>query len=93
MCAARVFATDLEVTRTDSLVDSQGRDSEQRMTLTGYATTLWGESYVFDSASPADALSRMLADPESCSGLTDANLADVGVGVSDHAYVVTLGSE
>ena len=93
MCAARVFAADLEVTRTDSLVDSQGRDSEQRATLAGYATTLWAESYVFDSASPADALSRMLADPESCTGLTDASLADVGVGVSGHAYVVTLGTE
>jgi hypothetical protein len=93
MCAARVFAADLEVTRTDSLVDSQGRDSEQRMTLAGYATTLWAESYVFDSASPDDALSRMLANLESCGGLVDSSLSEVGVGVSGHAYVVTLGSE
>jgi len=93
LCAARVFAADLEVTRTDSLVDSQGRSSEERMTLAGYAGTIWAEAYGFGSASPADALSRMLTGLESCSGLTDASLADVGVGVSGDAYVVTLGSE
>jgi hypothetical protein len=93
LCAARVFAADLELTRADSRIDSQGRDSEGRMALAGYATTLWGEGYVSEPASPADALSRMLADPESCIALTDANLADVGVGVSGQVYVVTLGSE
>jgi hypothetical protein len=93
LCAARVFAADLEVTRVESLVDSRGRGSQERLALAGYDFTAWGESFVFDAPSATEALSRMLADADSCSGLTDAVLQDVGVGASGHAYVVTLGAE
>ena len=92
-CAARVFASDIDATGTQSLVDSSGRNTEQRMSAAGYVPKLWGESFAAGSSSPSDALAIMLGDQASCVALTRDGYSDLGVAHVGHVHVVTLGSD
>lgn len=92
-CAARLFGSDLAVTRSRALVDSLGRDSQQRMDAAGYAPRFWAEAFAFRASAPSDALSMMLSDAESCRGLMAANNEDVGVAHIQDVDVLTLGAE
>jgi uncharacterized protein YkwD len=93
LCAARVFAADVAVTRaTSNLVDSQGRNTQDRLTLAGYTARAWGEAYSLRGPVATDALNAMLGDTAICSALTDSSYQDVGVGSSAEAYVITLAS-
>jgi uncharacterized protein YkwD len=92
-CAARVFASDLAVTRTRSLTDSQGRDTVARLSLAGYTQQYWAESYTMNAGSSSDALSMMLADTSSCPQLVSSTYIDVGIGVMGDVYVVTQGAQ
>ena len=92
-CAARLFGSDLAVTRSRSLVDSLGRDSEQRTASADYAPRFWAEAFAFRASAPSDALSMMLSDAESCRGLMAANNEDVGVAHIQDVDVLTLGAE
>ncbi|MGC4086860.1 MAG: hypothetical protein QM756_02970 [Polyangiaceae bacterium] len=91
-CAARVFAADLQATRGQSLTDSQGRSSTQRMSAAGYSTSSWAEGFAFGEATGTAALNVILSDESACSGLTQARLIDVGVAHVGDVDVVTLGA-
>jgi uncharacterized protein YkwD len=93
VCAARVFAADLNITRAQSLTDSQGRGSAQRINAAGYNDNQWAESFAFRSSSASDALSVMLGDAASCPRLVDASYLDVGVAYVGDVNVVSLASE
>lgn len=93
LCAARAFGSDLEVTRSQSLVDSAGRDTEQRLLAAGYASRAWAEAFTFRASSPNDALSIMLADDTSCRGLMAPSNQDVGVARIGDVDVASLGAE
>jgi uncharacterized protein YkwD len=91
LCAARVFAADVAVTPAGTdLVDSQGRNTGDRLTLAGYSGRGWAEAYSLRGPVASDALSAMLADAQICPILTDSRYQDVGVGSSGKAYVITL---
>ncbi len=92
LCAARVFASDLETSRSRSLIDSEGRSSEQRMTAAGYAPGPWAEAFTFRSSSPTDALGTMLSDLDSCRGLLDASNQDVGMAHVADVDVLSLAA-
>jgi uncharacterized protein YkwD len=92
LCAARIFAADLQITHSPSLIDSQGRQSDQRMQLAGYAPRQWGEAFALQPTSAQDALQTMLADVGSCMRFADPQFTDVGVGSSPNARVISLGS-
>jgi uncharacterized protein YkwD len=93
VCAARVFASDLRTTRSQSLTDSQGRGSEQRMNAAGYSDNQWAESFAFESGSASLALNVMLGDAGSCPRLVDPSYLDVGVAYVGDVNVVSLASE
>lgn len=92
-CAARVFAADVDATGSQSLVDSSGRSTKERMGAAGYVPSLWGESFAVGSSSASDALAVMLADQASCVALTRDGYTDLGVAYVGRVYVVTLGSD
>jgi len=91
-CAARALALDIERTRALSVIDSQGRATQDRMQLAGYAATQWGEAFALQAISAEDALRIMLRDEATCQRLTSADFTDLGVGVSGNVYVLTLGA-
>jgi uncharacterized protein YkwD len=93
VCAARIFAADLEVTHAPNLIDSQGRQSDQRMQLAGYAPRQWGEAFALQPMSAQDALQIMLADVGTCMRFADPQFTDVGVGSSGSARVISLGAQ
>jgi hypothetical protein len=92
-CAARLLAEDLAAHGGTSLVDSQGRDTAARMQRVGYSGTFWAEGFAFGVKDASAAWSEMLASADFCSNAASANLRDVGVGVWNGTYVVTLGAE
>jgi uncharacterized protein YkwD len=93
LCEARVFAADVAVTRTNSsLVDSQGRTTQDRLNLAGYTGRTWAEAYVLRGPAATDALNLMLGDAAICADLTNSRYQDVGIGSSGGAYVITLGA-
>lgn len=94
-CAARALALDLEATREESLVDSEGRSTLDRMALAGYAAGPWAEGFAFvtGDGDAAGALAVILGDPAICPRIVDQTYLDAGVGTSGDAYVVTLGAE
>jgi uncharacterized protein YkwD len=91
-CAARVLSIDLEESDNLGLVDSLGRNTQERMTLVGHANAPWGESYA-RSANASEALATMMLDADSCQRFVDATFLDIGVGVAGDVYVVTIGAE
>jgi hypothetical protein len=91
-CAARILSMDLSQSGELGLVDSLGRDTQERMTLAGHGTAPWGESYA-RGASASQALASMMADVDSCQRFVDATFLDVGVGVAGAVHVVTIGAE
>jgi hypothetical protein len=93
LCAARVFASDLDTTRSQSLIDSAGRNTQQRMMAAGYTPQSWAEAFTFRATSPSDTLSVMLADPSSCPGLVSSSNLDVGTAHIDDVDVLSLGAE
>jgi hypothetical protein len=92
-CAARVFAADLDTTGAQSLVDSSGRSTEQRLRAAGYVPKLWGESFAFSASSASDALAIMLEGQSACVALTQDGYTDLGVAHVGGVYVATLGGE
>ncbi len=88
-----MLAADIDATGNQSLVDSSGRNTTERLAAAGYTQSLWSESFAIDTSSPNEALSIMLADPTSCVGLTRDGYTDLGVAAVGRAYVVTLGAE
>lgn len=91
VCAARVLAADLAITRSDNLVDSAGRNTLERLALAGYTATTWGESVAFALGAPA-AFGIMLSGADSCPPLFDATATEVGIGCVEDACVVTLAT-
>ena len=91
-CAARALAIDIDRTRALSVIDSEGRATQDRMQLAGYAATLWGEAFAIQAISAEDALRIMLQDEFTCQRLASADFTDLGVGVSGNVYILTLGA-
>lgn len=91
-CAARVLSMDLDESGELGLIDSLGRNTQQRLTLVGYSTLLWGESYA-PEATASDALATMLTDVDSCQRFVDAAFVDVGIGAAGEVQIVTIGAE
>jgi len=92
-CAARGLAVDMAVSRSRSLVDSEGRDTQARLMLVGYSSQIWGEAFALLPGDETAALDAMLADVDSCARFVDDTFLDVGVGSSADAHVVTIGAE
>jgi hypothetical protein len=74
------------------LVDSQGRNTQDRMTLVGYSSGPWGESFARE-ASVSEALDAMMSDIDSCQRFVNAAFLDVGVGSAGSVQIVTIGAE
>jgi hypothetical protein len=91
-CAARVLSMDLNETGDLGLIDSLGRNTQERLTLVGYSTTFWGESYARE-VTAAEALAIMLTDVDSCQRFVDAEFLDVGIGAAGEVQIVTIGAE
>lgn len=92
-CAARFLAADIRETRAETLVDSLGRDTPERLALTGYEQRIWVEAFELAVTSADDALSRMLAEDGVCSELLGDGYADVGVGRAGDVAVLTVAAE
>lgn len=92
-CAARALAQDMAATGSQSLTDSVGRTTTDRLRLAGYQALSWAEGYAWDTTSASAALTLMLADADFCTGFANASLADMGVGYVDNTYVLTLAVE
>lgn len=92
-CSARVLAQDLAATGSQSLTDSVGRSTSDRLGLAGYQPRSWAEGYARDTTSASAALTLMLADADFCTGFANASLADMGTGYVDNTYVLTLAVE
>ena len=92
-CAANVLASDLEVTRAQSLTDSLGRNTEERMNAAGYLDDQWAESFAFQARSASDAVNVMLADSGSCPHLVGATYRDVGAALVGSVSVISIASE
>jgi hypothetical protein len=83
---------DLNETGDLGLIDSLGRNTQERLPLVGYSTTLWGESYARE-ATASEALATMLMDVDSCQRFVDAEFLDVGVGAAGVVQIITIGVE
>jgi len=92
-CAARFLALDVEQTRSQSLVDSLGRATPERLALAGYAQSLWFEAFELDVVDAEDALSGMLSQTNVCRELAGGSYADVGVGRAGDVAVITVAAE
>jgi hypothetical protein len=92
-CAARLLAADLAAHGGTTLVDSQGRDTAARMQLTGYSSSFWAEGFGSNVKSASSAWSAMLQSADFCDIAASTRLEDVGVGVWNGTYVVTMGAE
>jgi hypothetical protein len=93
VCAARVWAADIERTGAASGTDSEGRTGEDRLFEAGYTARAWGDSFAVDATDAARALTLMLADDDSCQRLTGAAYTDVGVGAAGQTLVVSIGAQ
>lgn len=93
VCAARVLAADIAATGVTTLRDSQGRTGRDRMRAAGHAARLWADSFAYDVDTASSALQTMLLDAASCERMTSTDYTEVGVGVSDGVYVISVGSE
>jgi hypothetical protein len=93
MCAARVFARDVEDNGFSGLTDSQGRTPENRLSAVGYRPRQWGESYALRTTSAEAALEVMIEQADNCMRLTSPQYVDVGVGLAGDAWIVTIGAE
>jgi len=92
LCAARALAIDMEASRRPGIADSERRDTIERLQLTGYTATQWGETFALEAMSAEHALELMVSDPIACSQLVSASLIDVATAVSGDAYVITLAA-
>lgn len=92
-CAARLLAADMAISRVRSLLDSAGRDSEERISLVGYSQRIWAEAFALGSTDEASARDVILADGPLCSRFVDAQFVHIGVGSAGDALVVTIGAE
>ena len=92
LCADRVFADDIEKTRSNAQTDSQGRSATDRFSAAGYTPLMWWESNAVGASSAASAVALMLEDPQACANWTNGTFTDVGVGVAGGSAVVTLAS-
>jgi hypothetical protein len=93
VCAARVLAADIAATGVVTARDSQGRTGRDRMRAAGHAAQLWADGFAFDVGAADAALQLILADAASCERLTSADYGEVGVGVIDDVFVISVGSE
>lgn len=92
-CVARFLSLDVEETRSQSLVDSLGRSTPERLALAGYAQRVWFEAFELDVLDAEDALSGMLAQTDVCTELLADNYTDVGVGRAGDVAVITVAAE
>jgi uncharacterized protein YkwD len=92
LCADRLFADDIRVTRSTAQTDSLGRSATDRLSGAGYTASTWWESLAVGANSAQAAVTLMLKDPQACSHWTDATVTDVGVGVAGDSAVVTLAT-
>lgn len=92
-CAASVLASDINVTRAQSLTDSLGRNTEERLNAAGYVDDLWAESFALQARSASDAVNVMLSDSGSCPHLVDASYRDIGVALVGSVSVISIASE
>ncbi len=92
VCAARVLAVDMNVTRVRSLTDSLARTSRERFASAGYEPTFWAESYALRPSSATDALALMLTDTDVCAQLVGAAFTHVGAGSAGDVLVLSLAS-
>jgi hypothetical protein len=92
-CAARFLAADVRETRAETLVDSLGRGTPERLGLTGYEQRIWVEAFELAVSSTDDALSRLLSEEGVCSELLSDRYADVGVGRAGDVAVLTVAAE
>jgi hypothetical protein len=93
VCAARVWASEIEESGDAAPQDSQGRTGGDRVRAAGYVPRMWWESYAFDTTSAERALDVMLGDGASCAQLTDPVYTDIGVGSIGDTLVVTVATE
>lgn len=93
LCAARVWALEIERTGAAGPTDSEGRTGQDRLLAAGHSARLWGDSYAVDATSTDRALELMLADADSCRRLNDAAYTDFGVASTGSTYVVSIGAE
>jgi uncharacterized protein YkwD len=91
-CAARVLAADLVSSGAATLEDSLGRDSRDRIALTGYTPSSWGESFSRGTQAASDALAMIIAREDSCLQLNNVDLVDVGIGSAGDVLVVSLAT-
>jgi hypothetical protein len=91
LCAARVLAADIQLTRNQSLTDSAGRDTPARLSLAGYDQAFWGEDIAFSSTADG-ALTIVLESPASCDRVVADMYLDIGVGAVADAQVITLAA-
>ncbi len=89
VCAARVFATDLAATGGDSMIDSAGRSTAERLQLAGYAALEWGEAFAY-APNASTAFDLLATGIDSCPLLVDEVLSEAGVGCTNSTCVVTL---
>jgi hypothetical protein len=92
LCAARVLAADVQVTRNPSLTDSAGRDTPARLSLAGYEQAFWSEDFSF-SATASGALMSVLQRAAGCDRIVDETYLDVGIGSVADVQVITLAVE
>jgi hypothetical protein len=92
LCAARVLAADIQVTRNRSLTDSLGRDTPARLSLAGYDQAFWSEDFAF-SDTASGALTIVLGNEVSCGRVVDATYLDIGIASVADVQVITLAVE
>jgi len=89
-CAARALAADILLTRSSSLVDSQGRTTSARLAEAGVTASRWAEGFAFGVDTATGGFARMLADAEFCAAVAGAGFEGIGVGVYGDSFVVLL---
>jgi uncharacterized protein YkwD len=92
-CAARVLAVDIAASRSLSVVDSQGRTTDERVHAAGYAPRNWGETLAIEADTALEARDLMLSDPQACTALLSPTFPELGVGSAGDVLVVTLSAE
>lgn len=92
-CAARFLAGDIRETRAETLVDSLGRGTPERLALTGYEQRIWVEAFELAVSSADEAVSRLLSQDGVCTELVSDRYADVGVGRAGDVAVLTVAAE
>jgi hypothetical protein len=93
ICAGRALAADINTTRTQSLIDSRQRTSQDRYRAAGYSPRLWAEGFALRDASASDALAMILSDSDTCPHVIGAGYTDIGAARVGDVSVLSLGSE